>query len=108
MYHDVIEIEAGDAPLHPNLNFSNKKEKEEKAVEILKNQLPAPLNNKFVKLFHEFEELKTPESKFVFTCAKAEIKVEISSKAKTEKQNIVATEKERIKQKAQKAFDEFD
>ena len=64
MYHDVIEIEAGDAPLHPNLNFSNKKEKEEKAVEILKNQLPAPLNNKFVKLFHEFEELKTPESKF--------------------------------------------
>ena len=40
--------------------------------------------------------------------AKAEIKVAISSKPKTAQQNIVATEKERIKQKAQKAFDELN
>ncbi|MBI2151609.1 HD domain-containing protein [Candidatus Woesearchaeota archaeon] len=64
MYHDVVEIEAGDSPLHPELKKLNKKDKEQKASELLKKELPQPLNNKFLRLFYEFEDQKTIESKF--------------------------------------------
>ncbi len=64
MYHDVVEIESGDTPLHPDIKIVGKKEREKEAVELLKETLPSPLNNKFVKLFHEFEEQETSEAKF--------------------------------------------
>ena len=65
MYHDVVEIVTGDTPLHPELKTTNKSEKEKEAVILLQKKLPEPLNNKFSKLFLEFEEQKTQESKFV-------------------------------------------
>ncbi len=64
MYHDVVEIEAGDSPLHPDIKRLDKFEKENKAITLLNETLPVPLNKKFVGLFSEFEEQKTPESKF--------------------------------------------
>ncbi len=64
MYHDVVEIEAGDTPLHPNMKEQNKSEKEKKAMKILYKKLPTPLNKKFYNLFEEYEEQKTKESKF--------------------------------------------
>jgi 5'-deoxynucleotidase YfbR-like HD superfamily hydrolase len=64
MFHDVVEIESGDMPLHPNNNFSNKKEIELKAAENLKHKLPKSQGEKFFDLFSEFEENKTDESKF--------------------------------------------
>ena len=64
MYHDVVEIEAGDSPLHPEIKRLDKSEKEKKAMEFLHQELPTPLNDKFLKLFTEFEEQKTLESKF--------------------------------------------
>jgi putative hydrolases of HD superfamily len=65
MYHDVVEIETGDTPLHPEMKRLDKKEKESKAKELLHETLPNPLNNKFSSLFVEFVEQKTLESKFV-------------------------------------------
>ncbi len=64
MYHDVVEIEAGDSPLHPNIKDLNKKENEKRAMQALYKQLPAPLNKKFIDLFIEFEEQKTKEARF--------------------------------------------
>ncbi|MDD3263959.1 MAG: HD domain-containing protein [Candidatus Nanoarchaeia archaeon] len=64
MYHDVVEIEAGDSPLHPEIKRLDKYEKEKKAMELLEKTLPTPLNLKFSNLFNEFEEQKTMESKF--------------------------------------------
>lgn len=64
MYHDVVEIESGDSPLHPEIKIVNKIEKEQKAKELLHKNLPTPLNEKFANLFDEFEEQKTPEAKF--------------------------------------------
>jgi len=64
MYHDVVEIEAGDTPLHPKIKRLDKSEKEKKAMKLLHKELPTPLNDKFLKLFTEFEEQKTLESKF--------------------------------------------
>ncbi|MGE0793339.1 MAG: HD family hydrolase [Candidatus Woesearchaeota archaeon] len=66
MYHDVVEIEAGDTPLqmNENIDLKNKFESEKQAMLKLKQQLPEKMAQKFYELFIEFEELKTPESKF--------------------------------------------
>src|SRR3989338_3903155 len=39
MYHDVVEIEAGDTPLHPELKRLDKKEKEQEASEYFHREL---------------------------------------------------------------------
>jgi putative hydrolase of HD superfamily len=64
MYHDVVEIEAGDTPFHPEMSRDGKKEKEEKAIKILKKQLPRKLSGKFIKLVKEFEDRKTIEARY--------------------------------------------
>lgn len=64
MYHDVVEIEAGDTPLHPKIKKLDKNQREGKALEILRKELPSPINRKFARLFKEFEDQKTIESKF--------------------------------------------
>lgn len=75
MYHDVIEIEAGDTPLHPEMVQTGKQEKEKKAVEFLKKELPQVLISKFVNLFNEFEEQKTKEAKFAQAIDKLEAEI---------------------------------
>lgn len=65
IYHDVVEIQAGDTPLSPYQNNNqNKAEIELKAAKILKNKLPKLQAEKFYKLFLEFEEQKTIEARF--------------------------------------------
>jgi putative hydrolases of HD superfamily len=64
MYHDVVEIETGDLPLHPDIARTDKKEKEKIAKKLLHDKLPEPLNDKFIELFTEFEEQNTKESRF--------------------------------------------
>ncbi len=64
MYHDVVEIEAGDIPIHHVQKRRNKKESEKKALESIKKQIPYGLKNKFADLFDEFEREKTKEAKF--------------------------------------------
>ncbi len=64
MYHDVVEIEAGDTPLHPDVDQTGKKERELIAYEKLKEEFPAPLNERFKASFEEFEGQKTIESRF--------------------------------------------
>lgn len=64
IYHDVVEIESGDICISKVEGRKNKQEKEKKATEKLKKQLPLLLKEKFLKLFKEFEEQKTIEAKF--------------------------------------------
>lgn len=64
MYHDVVEIESGDIALDPNNHVPDRKEIELKATEKLKEKLPKNQAEKFFKLFLEFEEQKTIESRF--------------------------------------------
>lgn len=62
IYHDLVEIEAGDTPI--NHNRKHKRETELKAMIRLKDQIPAEFEQKFTKLFTEFEAQKTVEAKF--------------------------------------------
>lgn len=64
LYHDLIEIEAGDIPIHHVEERKHKQEKELKAFASMKEQFPEVLKEKFSRLFQEFEEQKTPEAKF--------------------------------------------
>jgi putative hydrolases of HD superfamily len=64
MYHDVVEIEAGDTPIHHEEERKNKKELELKAAHKLKESFPEEIKSKFINLFTEFEEQETKEAKF--------------------------------------------
>jgi len=64
MYHDVVEIEAGDTPIHKEQERKDQKERELKALNKLKNEIPKKLKAKFLNLVNEFEENKTKEAKF--------------------------------------------
>jgi len=64
MYHDVVEIETGDIPIHHEEERRGKKEKELEALHKIKKEIPQALQQKFVDLFLEFEERKTPEAQF--------------------------------------------
>ncbi|MDO8571143.1 MAG: HD domain-containing protein [bacterium] len=64
MYHDVVEIEAGDSPMHPSNNFPDKKEREERAFHSLRKQIPVVMRDKWAELFDEFENSRTVEARF--------------------------------------------
>ncbi len=64
MYHDVVEIEAGDIPIHHEDKRKHKKKNELKALMKLKNEIPEAQAVKLVELFNEFEEKKTIEARF--------------------------------------------
>jgi len=64
MYHDVVEIKAGDTPLSPSSDLSGKSEKEKEAASLLGKLIPQPLGEKFARLFEEFEGMKTREARF--------------------------------------------
>src|SRR3989338_3585163 len=64
MYHDIVEIETGDIPIHHEEKRNNKKQEEMKAANKLAQELPEEVGKKLQSLFTEFEENKTPEAKF--------------------------------------------
>ena len=64
MYHDVVEIEAGDIPIHHDEKRKNKAKLEEEAKQKLSKDLPKEIADKFVLMFEEFEKSETPEAKF--------------------------------------------
>lgn len=62
LYHDVVEIEAGDTPNTPFHKRDEKEEKEYFAAKLLQTQLEK--GEKFYNLFMEYENQETIESKF--------------------------------------------
>lgn len=64
MYHDLVEIKAGDVNLLDGEKRKGKKEKEAKAVKELKEKIPKLLWEKLRRLFKEYEEGKTVEARF--------------------------------------------
>lgn len=64
LYHDLVEIEAGDTPIHHEEERKNKKEIELKALKKLVKELPEELRPKLLELFDEFEEENSVEARF--------------------------------------------
>lgn len=71
MYHDLVEIEAGDTNwLDPDKEAKEKREEE--GFLRLKKKIPSSLAEKYHRLHHEYIEHKTQEAKFAHAIDKLE------------------------------------
>lgn len=67
LIHDLVEIDAGDTYLYDEAGNGTKAAREQKAAERIFNILPGDQAEELFKLWQEFEDRKTPESKFANT-----------------------------------------
>lgn len=102
MYHDVVEIETGDTPLHPQVQPKSK-EAEAEAMLVLKEKLPDILSKKFECFFKEYEEQKTIESRF----AKAIDQLDAEIHELDHKEDWKGWSREFVLESKAKYFDEF-
>ena len=103
MYHDVVEIEVGDIPIHHEDKRVNKKEIELKAMMKLKEDFPEVMKEKIWELFNEFENQETREAKF----AKAIDFFDAELHELDYKQDWKGWTEEMLRKYKSKAFDEF-
>ena len=64
LIHDVVEIDAGDTYAYDAEGLKTRKAREEAAKERIYSLLPEDQKKELAAVFDEFEESKTPESKF--------------------------------------------
>ena len=64
LIHDIVESDAGDTYAYDAENLKTQKAREDAAKERLFSILPEEQKDELIKLFDEFEEFKTAESKF--------------------------------------------
>lgn len=64
LYHDYVEIYAGDEDILNDKTRENKKEKENNAAKQLQKELPKEIASDFSKLWKEYLLGKTKEAKF--------------------------------------------
>ena len=64
LIHDIVEIDAGDTYCYDSAGNSTKAERENAAAKRLFGLLPKDFEKEFLGLWREFEERKTPESRF--------------------------------------------
>lgn len=65
LYHDIVEIRAGDTGLHPEMKISEEeqREKEYECAKLLMKEFPENFGRKFYENFDEFMKLETREAK---------------------------------------------
>ncbi|MDK3018355.1 HD domain-containing protein [Pseudodonghicola flavimaris] len=64
LLHDIVEIDAGDAPIHGQVDHAAMAAKEEAAAQRLFGLLPADQAESFLTLWREFEAAETPDAQF--------------------------------------------
>ena len=62
LLHDIVEIDAGDAPIHGDIDHAALAAKEEAAAKRLFGLLPSEQDTVFCSLWHEFETAKTNDA----------------------------------------------
>jgi len=64
LIHDIVEIDAGDTPLHGSHNDEGQAEREREAAERLFGILDQPMGTALLDLWLEFEEGNSDEARF--------------------------------------------
>lgn len=72
LFHDVVEIEAGDTFAYDKELNKSKREREVAAADKLYGSLPKDLGDEFRNLWEEFEAQETPESHFALAMDRME------------------------------------
>ncbi len=65
MYHDLVEIYAGDMPITSETKIMTQQKVERAAFERLIREIPSSMVEKYRSLYNEFEEGKSIEARFV-------------------------------------------
>lgn len=64
LIHDIVEIDAGDAPIHGDFNKEEMARKEQIAADRLFSLLPVDQSREFRALWDEFEAAQSPDARF--------------------------------------------
>jgi putative hydrolases of HD superfamily len=64
LIHDIVEIDAGDAPIHRTHDAAALAQAEQAAAERIFGLLPETQWEKFMSLWHEFEAAETADARF--------------------------------------------
>ncbi|WP_171168071.1 HD family hydrolase [Ruegeria sp. HKCCA0370] len=64
LLHDIVEIDAGDNPIHGQVDHAAQAAKEQAAAKRLFGLLPDTQCNTFTTLWHEFEAADSPDARF--------------------------------------------
>ncbi|AWX99617.1 hydrolase [Marinomonas primoryensis] len=64
LIHDIVEIDAGDHPLHETIDSSHQEEAERKAAERIFSLLPGQQGNELKALWFEFEAAESNDAAF--------------------------------------------
>ena len=64
LIHDIVEIDAGDTYAYDTEGLKTQKAREDAAKERIFSLLPEDQKKELTALFDEFENYRTPESKF--------------------------------------------
>ncbi|WP_188789219.1 HD domain-containing protein [Salipiger pallidus] len=64
LIHDIVEIDAGDAPIFGEVDHSAVDASERAAADRLFGLLPQDQATEFLELWHEFEDNETPDARF--------------------------------------------
>lgn len=64
LVHDIVEIDAGDTYCYDEMGNATKSDREKRAAERLFGILPKEQQEEYCGLWKEFEERRTPESRF--------------------------------------------
>ncbi|WP_298935427.1 HD domain-containing protein [uncultured Ruegeria sp.] len=64
LLHDIVEIDAGDHPIHGQVDHAAQAAKEEAAAKRLFGMLPDGQRLAFVDLWHEFENAQSDDARF--------------------------------------------
>lgn len=64
LVHDIVEVDAGDTYCYDEAAAAGKRERETRAADRIFGLLPHDQAREFRALWEEFEERKTPESRF--------------------------------------------
>lgn len=64
LLHDLVEIDAGDTPIHGTYDANQLALSEDAAAERIFGLLPDDLRDRFLALWREFETAQTPDARF--------------------------------------------
>jgi len=105
LYHDIIEIEAGDTYTYDDKSVANQQKREKSALNKLLKKLPVEISKDFCKLWIEFEESKTLEAKFCKAIDKLDPMIHNLDNKKPWSAGKISEKK--LREKKQKYFEEF-
>ncbi|HYC93402.1 MAG TPA: HD domain-containing protein [Thermoanaerobaculia bacterium] len=94
LVHDIGEIDTGDTMFYVEEGLSDRKTAERNAVTRIFGLLPEPQRGKFLSLWNEFEEARTPESRFANAADRAmPVLINLASGGQSWRENRIAYER---------------